>query len=85
MVLNSLDSQLHSTLSATRREILMSRLHKKAKDLTLLYNRYNGEIPEHEKSTLRAWWLGAPDPNDFNRFTDWRNAFDEWAEQNANL
>ena len=74
----------NSVLSPTKRETLMSNLHKKAKNLIFLHDR-SPDMLEHEKSILRAWWLGAPDPNDFGRFTDYRNAFDEWAEQNANL
>jgi len=76
-----------SSLSSSVCQSLMQRLHERAKGLIPIYHRLSSqsEMSAHDKQGFHAWWLGAPDPNDFNTCTSYNQAFEQWMHQHSHL
>jgi len=70
------------SLSFQKRQALMAKLQTRAKNLVPLYHRF---ILEEDKEGVRAWWYGAPDPNDYQTYDLYNEAFEEWMNDNINI
>ena len=69
------------SLSPARRTAVFGALHAHARDILHLHTILSS-LPE-DRIGVYHWWLGAPNPNHFQTYTEYWDAYETWLTQTS--